>query len=70
MAAQYYISSNKYSLQERMTKRGKVYDVVFRIVTLDDIEKQKKLSGYFTKALAKQGWRESYGSCRFNRRYG
>lgn len=58
MAAQYYISSNKYSLQERITKRGKVYDVVFRIVTLDGIEKQKKLSGYFTKALAKQGYME------------
>lgn len=41
-----------------MTKRGKVYDVVFRIVTLDGIEKQKKLSGYFTKALAKQGYME------------
>jgi integrase len=37
-----------------MTKRGKVYDVHFRIVTLDGIEKQKKLSGYSTKALAKQ----------------
>lgn len=58
MAVQYYISSNKYSLQERTTKRGKVYDVVFRIVTLDGIEKQKKLSGYSTKALAKQGYLE------------
>lgn len=55
---EYYISSNKYSLQERMTKRGKVYDVVFRIVTLDGQEKQKKLSGYFTKALAKQAYME------------
>lgn len=54
MAVQYYISSTKCSLQERMTKRGKVYDVVFRIVTLDGVEKQKKLSGYSTKALAKQ----------------
>lgn len=58
MATQYYISSNKYSLQERMTKRGKVYDVVFRIVTLDGIEKQKKLSGYSTKTLAKQAYLE------------
>lgn len=56
MAADYYISSNKYSLQERMTKRGKVYDVIFRIVSLDGVEKQKKLSGYTTKALAKQGY--------------
>lgn len=50
---EYYISSTKYSLQERQTKKnGKVYDVVFRIVTLDGIEKQKKLSGYKTKTLA------------------
>ena len=54
----YYISSNKYSLQERMTKRGKVYDVVFRIVTIDGQEKQKRLSGYSTKGLAKQGYLE------------
>ena len=58
MAERYYISSNKYSLQERMTKRGKVYDVVFRIVTIDGQEKQKKLSGYSTKALAKQAYME------------
>lgn len=56
MAEKYYISSNKYSLQERMTKRGKVYDVVFRIVTIDGQEKQKRLSGYSTKALAKDGY--------------
>ena len=53
---EYYISSNKYSLQERQTKRGRVYDVVFRIVTLDGNEKQKKLSGFTTKALAKQAY--------------
>ena len=58
MSVEYYISSNKYSLQERMTKRGKVYDIVFRIVTLDGIEKQKKISGFATKALAKQGYLE------------
>lgn len=55
-AAEFYISSTKYSLQERMTRRGKVYDVVFRIVTLDGIEKQKKLSGFASKTLAKQGY--------------
>ncbi len=56
---QYYISSNKCNIQERQTKKhGKVYDVVFRIVTLDGIEKQKKLSGYSNKALAKQGYLE------------
>lgn len=53
---EYYISSTKYSLQERMTRRGKVYDVVFRIVTLDGQEKQKKLSGYANKTLAKQAY--------------
>lgn len=56
MSAEYYISSNKYSLQERQTKRGKVYDVVFRIITLEGDEKQKKLSGFTTKALAKQAY--------------
>ena len=55
--AEYYISSNKYSLQERQTKRyGKVYDVVFRIVTKDGEEKQKRLSGYANKTLAKQAY--------------
>jgi hypothetical protein len=51
----FYISSTKCSIQTRQTKNyGKVYDVVFRILTLDGVEKQKKLSGYSTKALAKQ----------------
>ncbi len=54
--AEFYISSNKYSLQERQTRRGKVYDVVFRIVTLDGDEKQKKLSGFANKTLAKQAY--------------
>ena len=54
--ADFYISSNKYSLQERQTKRGRVYDVMFRIVTLDGIEKLKKLSGYSSKSLAKQAY--------------
>jgi integrase len=52
----YYISSNKYSLRERMTKRGKVYDVVFRVFTVADGERQRRLSGYTTKALAKQAY--------------
>ena len=55
---EYYISSTKYSLQERNTKRGKVYDVVFRIVTLTGEEKQKKLCGFTTKTLAKQAYTE------------
>lgn len=57
--AQFYISSTKCSLQERQTKNyGKVYDVLFRITTKDGIEKQKKLSGYKTKTLAKQAYTE------------
>ena len=56
---QYYISSTKFSTHERLTKNyGKVYDIVFRVVTLDGVEKQKKLSGFTSKALAKQGYLE------------
>ena len=55
--ALYYITSNKYSLQERTLKNGKkVYDVHFRIVTIDGQEKQKRLCGYETKSLAKAGY--------------
>lgn len=51
----YYISSTKFTIQERKTKRnGIVYDVVFRITTMDGYEKQKKLSGFQTKSLAKE----------------
>lgn len=51
----YYISSTKFTIQERKTKKnGTVYDVVFRIISMDGIEKQKKLSGFSTKTLAKQ----------------
>ena len=56
---EYYISSTQYTVQERQTKRsGTVYDVVFRIVTMDGEEKQKKLSGFKTKTAAKQGYTE------------
>ena len=59
MKEHFYISSTKYTLQERMTKnRGRVYDVVFRIITLDGTEKQKKLSGYSTKTAAKNAYTE------------
>lgn len=55
--ALYYITSNKYSLQERILKNGKkVYDVHFRIVTIDGQEKQKRLCGYESKSLAKAGY--------------
>lgn len=52
----YYISSNKYSVQERQTKRGRVYDVIFRIITVDGFQKQKKLSGFLSRTDAKQGY--------------
>ena len=55
--ALYYITSNKYSLQERTLKNGKrVFDVHFRIVTIDGQEKQKRLCGFETKSLAKAGY--------------
>lgn len=53
---EFYISSTKYTLQERQTKRGKVYDVVFRVVDLSGEEHQKKLCGYFTKTAAKEAY--------------
>ena len=57
MDKKYYISSTKYSIHERQTKRyGRVYDVTFRIVLSDGTEKQKKLSGYSNKTLAKQAY--------------
>lgn len=53
----YYILSNKYSIQERQTKKhGKVYDIYFRVVTMDGEYKNKKLSGYSSKSLAKAGY--------------
>lgn len=52
--ALYYITSNKYSLQERVLKSGKkVYDVVFCVITLDGQRKQKWLRGFENKSLAK-----------------
>ncbi len=59
MDKEYYISSTKYSLKERQTKKhGKLYDVIFRIVTLDGYEKQKRLCGYSSKTLAKSAYTE------------
>ncbi len=53
----YYILSNKFSMHERQTKKhGKVYDICFRVITEDGVEKQKKLSGFSNKTLAKQGY--------------
>ncbi|MBR2377480.1 MAG: site-specific integrase [Clostridia bacterium] len=57
--AEFYISSNKYNIQERKTiKNGTVYDIYFYVVQLDGTEKQKKFSGFKTKQLAKQAYLE------------
>ena len=63
----YYISSNKFNIQERQTKKnGRVYDVVFRITTQDGYSKQKKLSGYKTKTLAKEAYNDFVSkNCKF-----
>lgn len=51
----YFIKSTAVNYQERVTKKGKVYDVVFRIIDKKTlIEKQKKLSGFKTKREAKE----------------
>lgn len=52
---EYYILSTKCSIQERKTKKnGIVYDVVFRVITTDGREVQKRLSGYRTKKDARE----------------
>lgn len=54
---EYYISSTKYSLQERQTKKGRVYDVVFRIIEKKTLsEKQKWLRGFKTKTEAREAY--------------
>ena len=60
MTERYYISSTKYSVRERQTKKnGRVYDVYFRVVDpVTREERQKKLSGFSTKAAAKAGYAE------------
>lgn len=53
--AEYYILSTKCSIHQRKTKKhGTVYDVMFRVITKDGEEIQKKLSGYSSKTKAKQ----------------
>ncbi|MBP9988455.1 MAG: hypothetical protein KBT46_03060, partial [Ruminococcus sp.] len=51
---QYIIYSNKYSLQERQTKHGKVYDVYFRIYDDKGNYKQKKIGGSKSKTEARE----------------
>lgn len=58
MSKPYYILSTKYSLRERQTKRGKVYDVRFRCFDFDYNPFYKTLSGYATKTLAKEAYTE------------
>lgn len=54
---EFYITSNKYSVQERITKDGKSsFDVVFRVVTLDGKTKQKRLCGFKSKKEAGRGY--------------
>lgn len=49
----YYILSTKYSLYERKKKDGKkVYDMVFRVITMDGKEKQKWMRGFSSKKKA------------------
>ena len=55
--ALFYLSSNKYSTHERKLKNGKtVYDICFRITTVDGANKQKWVRGFTSKTLAKQGY--------------
>lgn len=54
---EFYITSNKYSVQERIMKDGKSsFDVVFRVVTLDGKEKQKRLCGFKNRKEAGRGY--------------
>jgi integrase len=49
----YYILSTKYALYERKKKDGKkVYDMVFRVITMDGKEKQKWIRGFSSKKKA------------------
>lgn len=55
----YYIKSNKFSIAERQTKHGKVFDVRFRVINPQNgADIQKKLCGYKSKALAKNAFIE------------
>lgn len=53
MGALYFLSSTKYSVVERQTKRGKVYDCRFRLTTAEGKTVNKCLSGYPTKTALK-----------------
>lgn len=51
-----YIKSNKYTISERSTKNGKVYDIRFRVITENGAEVRKHLGGFNTKTLAKEAY--------------
>lgn len=60
----YYITSNNFSLQDRTTaSKGKVYDVVFRVYTMEGTPKQKWLRGYKSKTLAKTAYMRFVDDC-------
>lgn len=48
-----YILTTKYSMVERKTKAGTVYDVIFRVIDATGTERKKRLCGYSAKRLAK-----------------
>lgn len=53
----YYILSNKYTIRERITKKGRVYDIIFRVIQASDGNiKQKSLCGFQTKGKAKTAY--------------
>lgn len=52
----YFIRTNKYTIQERQVANGKVFDVVFRMVSLQGRTLQKRLSGFESKKDAKRGY--------------
>ena len=60
----YYITTNKYSIHERQSKtKGKLYDVVLRVITKDGQDKQKWLRGYKTKSLANTAYMQFVDEC-------
>ena len=54
----YYIKSTKFSTRKRTTKKGEVYDVVFRVVDERGVQHQKTLCGYETPKLAAKAYRQ------------
>lgn len=60
----YYITSHEHSIRQRVSaKKGKVYDLVFRVITIDGEVKQKWLRGYKTKQLAENAYMQFVEDC-------